>query len=135
MECFYHDGRPAVGTCRSCLKGVCRACVADLGKGLACAGRCELAARDVIAMIDQGVRYRGVSSGILGASRNIWLGLAVVGFLVGIFVVVWGLSLPVFREISLLGIPFLLIAGISLRVASRLRMAAPSEAHEHEPTA
>ena len=50
-----------------------------------------------------------------------WLGLGLVAAMVGLFVTVWGLSLPFFREISLLGIPFLIIALLMLRVARNSR--------------
>jgi hypothetical protein len=121
VECFYHEGRTAVGSCRACLKGVCRSCGVDLQRGLACEGRCEQAVRDLMATIDQSVQYRGVSRGILKTARNMWFGLALVAVLVGLFVIVWGLSLPFFREISLLGIPFLILAALVLRVARNSR--------------
>jgi hypothetical protein len=125
MECFYHEGRPAVGSCRSCLKGICRSCVADLGKGLACTGRCEQAVRDLLATLDLSIRYRGVSGGMLVAARNLWLGLAVVALGVGAFVTLWGASLPAFREVSLLGVAFLAIGLLTLRVARRVRAGEP----------
>jgi hypothetical protein len=34
----------------------------------------------------------------------------------GIFVLIWGLRLPVYREVALLSVPFLLIALLLLRV-------------------
>ncbi len=123
MECFYHEGRPAVGSCRSCLKGICRACLVDLERGLACVNRCEQAVRDLIATIDQSVRYRSVSGGLLTASRSIWSGLAVVALLVGTFVIVWGLTLPMFREVAWLGLPFLALGAIALGVARKVRSA------------
>jgi len=121
MECFYHEGRPAVGSCRSCLKGICRGCLVDLGKGLACVGRCEQAVRDLLATLELSVRYRGVSGGMLNAAGNLWLGLAVIALLVGVFVTAWGLTLPVFREVSLLGVAFLTLGLLTLRVARKVR--------------
>ncbi len=121
MDCFYHEGRSAVGSCRACFKGVCRACAVDLGKGLACTNRCEQAVRDLLATLDQSIRYSGVSAGILRSARTLWLGLAVVALLVGAFVTAWGLTLPAFREISFLGLPFLVIGALVLRVARRVR--------------
>jgi hypothetical protein len=117
MECFYHEGATAVGSCRSCLKGLCRSCATELEGGLACAGRCEAMVRSVVATIQQSARYQGVSSGLLKSARGLWTGLTVVAALVGLFVIVWGLSLPTFREIALLGIPFLALAFISARLA------------------
>ena len=121
MECFAHDGRPAVGSCRSCFKGVCRACAVDLGRGLACRGRCEEAARALIASVDQSLRIQGLSSGMMHGARALWGGLAWVALGVGVFVSIWGLTLPGFREISLLGVPFLAIGVLTLRASSRVR--------------
>lgn len=120
MECFYHEGQPAVGSCRSCLKGLCRQCAAELEGGLACTGRCESMVEAVVATIQQGARYRAVSSGILQSARGLWLGLTFVSLFVGGFVILWGLQLPYYREIALLGVPFLALAFISARLARRV---------------
>jgi hypothetical protein len=135
VECFYHDGRQAVSSCRACLRGLCRECGTDLGRGLACRGRCEPAVRDLIATLEQSIRYRGVSGGILQASRTLWSGLAVIALLVGAFVGVWGLTLPAYREISLLGLPFLLVGALTLRVARSVRSGDAGGAPEREPAA
>jgi hypothetical protein len=47
------------------------------------------------------------------------MGLAAIAVLVGAFVTIWGLALPVFREISLLGIPFLVIGALLLRMVHK----------------
>lgn len=121
MECFTHEGRVAVGSCRACLKGVCRACAVDLGRGLACRDRCEQAARDLIATLEQSVRYQAVSSGILAHSRGLWLTLGGVTGLVGVFVIVFGLGLPQYQEIGFLGLPFLALSVAALRMLRRAR--------------
>jgi hypothetical protein len=41
MQCFKHRTAAAVGICKSCGKGVCAACAADTGDGLACSDACE----------------------------------------------------------------------------------------------
>lgn len=41
MSCFYHHERDSVGGCKSCGKNLCPECAVDLGRGLACRGRCE----------------------------------------------------------------------------------------------
>lgn len=120
MECFYHEGHPAVGSCRSCLKGLCRQCAAELEGGLACTGRCEPMVEAVVATIQQSARYQAVSSGLLRSAQGLWLGLCLVGLFVGGFVIVWGLQLPFYREIALLGVPFLALAFISGRLARRV---------------
>jgi hypothetical protein len=120
MECFHHEGRPAVGSCRACLRGVCRGCAVDLGRGLACAGRCEEAARALIASLDQSIRIQGLSGSMVHGARTLWVGLTWVALGVGVFVIGFGLSLPHFRVISLLGVPFLAIGLLTLRVTRRV---------------
>jgi hypothetical protein len=130
MECFYHEGATAVGLCRSCLKGLCRSCATELEGGLACAGRCESMVRSVVATIQQSARYQGVSTGLLRSARGLWLGLTAVAALVGLFVIAWGLSLPTYREIAALGIPFLALAFISARLARNVAKPPQQESPE-----
>jgi len=61
MNCFYHPNQEAIGTCKSCGKGLCAACATDLGKGLACRNRCEA---DAQAMILAGANRIGTSAGV-----------------------------------------------------------------------
>jgi hypothetical protein len=126
MECYAHEGRPAVGTCRACFRGVCRGCAVDLGRGLACAGRCEDAARALIASLDQSLRIQGLGAGMVQGARTLWVGLGWVALAVGVFVVLFGASLPQFRSIALLGIPFLVIGALTLGVARRVTRGAAS---------
>lgn len=120
VECFYHEGRPAVGTCRSCFKGLCRECAADLERGLACRLRCEQDVRDLIATLDQSIRYRALSGAYARATPKVMLAIALVSMFVGLFVAAWGLSLPRYDEIALLGVPFLILAALAIRIARRL---------------
>ena len=124
MECFYHQGHPAVGSCRACFKGLCRQCAVELSGGLACVGRCEAMAEAVIGTIQQSTRYQAVSSGLLRSARGLWTVLCLVGLFVGGFVIVWGLQLPFYREVALLGLPFLALGVISGRLALRVSAAA-----------
>ena len=110
-----------MGSCRACLRGVCRSCAVDLGRGLACAGRCEEAARGLIASLDQSIRIQGLSGSMVHGARTLWVGLTWVALGVGVFVIGFGLSLPHFRVISLLGVPFLAIGLLTLRVTRRVR--------------
>ena len=41
MNCFHHQDHAAIGICKSCMKGVCSECAAEVGKSLACKGSCE----------------------------------------------------------------------------------------------
>jgi len=62
MHCFYHQDREAVGMCKSCGKGLCGECAADLNKGLACRSRCEEDARAVIELIDRNIQLATAST-------------------------------------------------------------------------
>ncbi len=125
MECFYHEGASAVGSCRSCFRGLCRSCAVELEAALACRDRCETNAAAVVATVNQSVRFQNVSGGILRSARGLWLGLALVAGFVGLFVALFGLSLPTFREVSLLSLPFFALAFLAARLARSVRSGAP----------
>ena len=131
MECFYHAGVSAVGSCRACLKGLCRECAIELQAALACPSGCEPMARALVASLQQSLRFQAVSTGLLRSARGLWLGLTLVALSVGAFVVVWGLSLPAFREIALLGIPFLILGILAARLARNTR--GPSQSPSRAP--
>jgi hypothetical protein len=70
MKCFLHRDVDAVGTCRSCGRGLCPSCVALAGNKLACHGACHA---DVLSLDrwisrSRGWRYRAyrVSAVLLG---------------------------------------------------------------------
>ena len=41
MKCFTHQAVDAIGTCKSCGKGLCPGCAVDLHFALSCRGDCE----------------------------------------------------------------------------------------------
>lgn len=41
MRCFYHGDVEAVAICKSCQRGICRDCYAEVGHSSACRNRCE----------------------------------------------------------------------------------------------
>ena len=123
MECFNHAGVPAVGSCRACFRGLCRRCAVELEAALACPGSCEPLAQALVASLQQSLRFQSVSTGLLRSARALWLGLTGVALSVGAFVLVWGLSLPTFREISLLSVPFLVLGLLAARLARNTRAA------------
>ena len=41
MKCFYHGDAEAVAICKSCGRGICHECCAEIGTGAACRNRCE----------------------------------------------------------------------------------------------
>ena len=89
MNCFYHHERTAIGTCKSCQRGLCPDCAVDLERGLACRSRCEEDVTGLIQLIQNNVRYSATSvrllqasrrGGIIGASFCIVLGALFAGF-------------------------------------------------------
>lgn len=70
MRCFDHRDSEAVGLCKSCGKGVCSACALDLGKGLACKGRCEEDVRALIGLIDRNIKLSPTTSRLIEASGS-----------------------------------------------------------------
>ena len=71
MRCFYHQDKDAVGSCESCGKGLCAECAADLGKGLACRGRCEADAEALIELIDNNIQFSATSARLLQTNRRV----------------------------------------------------------------
>ena len=81
MNCFNHHDAPAVGMCKHCCKGLCAACAADLGFGLACREH-EEQVRSVHAMLARTARIHSAnrSSKYLSPAFFLVLGLLFLGF-------------------------------------------------------
>jgi hypothetical protein len=66
MNCYYHPGVPALGTCKHCQRGLCTECIAEVGGVLACKDRHEeqvaaveqLVARNLLQGKRVGLNYR-----------------------------------------------------------------------------
>lgn len=54
MRCYYHRDADAIATCRSCNRGLCEACAAEVNKATACRGRCEAEVAEMRAMLQSG---------------------------------------------------------------------------------
>src|SRR5262249_49667793 len=50
MRCFNHLDQEAVGLCKSCGRGLCPNCAAEVEKALACRGRCESDVLDLLSI-------------------------------------------------------------------------------------
>ena len=68
MKCFYHPQTDAVAICKNCSKGLCLECVADVGNGVACKGKCEPEVQAFNEMIQRGERAKN----ILGGYYKMW---------------------------------------------------------------
>ncbi len=76
MRCFYHQDKEAVGSCRSCGKGLCSECALDLGKGLACRSRCEEDVRAVIQLVERNIKMEPAASRLIQAGGSARLAAA-----------------------------------------------------------
>lgn len=129
MKCFYHHGLDAVGSCKSCGKGLCPGCAADVGGGLACERQCEDQVRALNRLANRSIRLAPMSEHVYGRySRGQFMaaGFAIVAG--GIFIML-GLDLHGTGRLGVTGIGLLVVflgiwqgfAGVALRRASRQR--------------
>jgi hypothetical protein len=103
MRCFYHEDKEAVGTCKSCGRGLCRECAVELPKSLACRGRCEADAQAVTRLIDRNIQITTTSSRF-GARY----GAGIFYLVMGILFITWGLlNFERVGFIAILGFAFL----------------------------
>ncbi len=98
MNCFNHQDKPAVGACKSCLKGLCKDCLTELPNGLACKGSCEDRVNMLNRMTDSNaqvltaVRYQQRTFGVL----SLFLGFGCAVFAVWTYFQLEGSFLPYF---------------------------------------
>ncbi|MHB9110955.1 MAG: hypothetical protein ACYDCO_28190 [Armatimonadota bacterium] len=112
MKCFYHQDHDAVGTCKSCGKCLCPECAVDLGKGLACKGRCEADAEKVNAVIEHNIAMMSISANIMKNHRKNTYMQAAFLLAAGAVFLVTALLMGVVMEMpGLLGIVFLAYGG------------------------
>ena len=77
MNCFNHRDKPAIGLCKSCLKGLCEDCLAEVHNGLVCKGSCEEQLNAINRMLDN-------STQALGAARQKAYSVGIMTLLMGI---------------------------------------------------
>lgn len=122
MRCFYHEDKEAVGSCKSCGKGLCRGCAVDLSKGLACRGHCEEDAQALIRLIDRNIQLSATTTNLVKSSRGIRTSAAMFQFVMGAVFIAWGFTdLARLRLLLVLGAGFIaygcywLVLALSLR--------------------
>jgi hypothetical protein len=121
MHCYYHQDREAVGGCKSCGKGLCHDCAADLGKGLACRGRCEADVQAVIALVDRNIKLAPTTSRLIESGYGMRSSAATFYLVMGVIFVAWGLQdTERFSFIIILGVCFLAYGGYGFLQARRL---------------
>jgi hypothetical protein len=124
MRCYYHENKEAVGTCKSCGKGLCRECAVDLGKGLACRGRCETDAQAVIQLIDRNIHLSITATNYTLATRIVRSSTAIFNFFIGGIFIVWSLTdFDRFKFLLVLGIGFIVYGSYWLLLARKISKA------------
>lgn len=108
MRCFYHQDKDAVGSCKSCGKGLCAECAADLGKGLACRGHCEADVQAVISLIDRNIQLQPTTTRLIQAGGSARMAGSLFFLASGAVFLIYGLTSE--REmtfVTILGVCFL----------------------------
>src|ERR1043166_3474197 len=102
MRCFYHQDKDAVGSCKSCGKGLCSECAVDLGRGLACRGRCESDVQAVISLIDRNIQLQPTTTRLIQAGGSARVAGSLFFLVTGAVFLIFGL--PRERELPLVPI-------------------------------
>lgn len=118
MKCYYDPTQDAVGSCKSCQRGLSSAHLTDLGKGLACRNRCEDDVRALIRLIERNLSGSEATSQILKRGSANGYGAAVFMLMMGAVFTVKALQEPRFDFILYLGLGFL---GYGIWSALRVR--------------
>jgi threonine/homoserine/homoserine lactone efflux protein len=91
MRCFYHPTTDAVAACKSCGKGLCPDCATDLGKGVACRGRCEDDVRSIIQLVERNIRMSPMSADLIRRASSTRMNSAVFSLVLGAVMVGYSL--------------------------------------------
>lgn len=82
MNCYYHSKETAVGSCKSCCKGLCIECAVDVGDGLACRGKCEDRVKVLNTIIGRSERTIEATGGVF-RNAGVYFGLLAAVFIGG----------------------------------------------------
>ncbi len=107
MKCFYSPSQDAIGICKSCGRGVSADQMTDMGKGLACKGRCEDDVKSLMTLIEQNISSSSATNQILKRSPNAGYGSGVFLTVMGLIFIFTGLKNPTLGFTFNLGIGFL----------------------------
>lgn len=119
MRCFNHQDNHAVGSCKHCGKGLCPACLTDLGHGLACRDSHEPQVESVNTLITRNTQAQHIApkTWFVVPAFTAFLGLVFAGY--GLFS-----DSGVGSFTTIMGIGFLVYAAV-LFVANHRAFKAP----------
>ena len=90
MRCFYHQDHEAIGICKSCGKGLCPQCAADLDKGLACRSRCEEDVEALIRLVQRNIQLEPTTTRLVQAGSSARRLASLFFFLIGAVFLFYG---------------------------------------------
>lgn len=90
MKCFNHHDRDAIGLCKSCGKGLCEECIAEVPRGLACKNSCEENARQITELIQKNIALHNQADVNLKKTQKRILFNVIVLMLFGLILVIVG---------------------------------------------
>jgi hypothetical protein len=61
MRCFNHQDKEAIGVCKSCARGLCPSCAAEVEKAIACRGRCEVDVSTLLSLNRNSLQFAKTS--------------------------------------------------------------------------
>jgi hypothetical protein len=120
MKCFYNPEEEAVGTCKSCGRGLSLPFASEYPKGLACKNRCEGDVESLIRLIDRNVAMQKPSRSLVRTGPSNFYG-AFTFYLVAGAIFVWaGFRRGDINPGLLLGVAFVGFALFTLYRGRRL---------------
>jgi hypothetical protein len=90
MKCYYDPTQDAVGTCKGCGKGLSADFATDLGKGLACKGRCEAHVQGLIKAEENAIATTETTRTLLKGSGKAAYGSCAFFFCLGLLFLLFG---------------------------------------------
>lgn len=85
MRCYYHHDVDAVAVCKSCSRGLCSSCAADVGNGMACRNRCEAEVQAINDIIRRNKTAYEKTHGAYARTAVFYAVVAAVFFVAGLF--------------------------------------------------
>jgi hypothetical protein len=90
MRCYTHTDADAIGTCKSCQRGLCTRCAVDVEPGLACRDKCETAVRELNRLTDWSVRLMESPTHGIPSVRSVARRAALFNLALGVVFLGWG---------------------------------------------
>ena len=115
MKCFNHPENDAVGICKNCNKGLCKECLTEVEKGIACTSSCI----DDVIILNSLINHskKNIKSVSNSQYRNTYL-FGAFGFIT----LIYGLNTNGIGDyLSIIGVVFLLAAVFSLMNANKYK--------------